>query len=160
MKPLSLSACLAMAATAAAAELKEPAQVASDWNQTIADARQPVLSDGPLGLSAAAPGPLTFRAGAEPRPVRLPRLRRNGDVFEVPLNPPMDPGIQKIIPGSETPPPGAKPWYYRGQKFWLIPIAQSGEEQAAAIGPLLDAPNYRIPPVLPDQQPPGTMPQP
>jgi hypothetical protein len=115
MKPLSLSACLAMAATAAAAELKEPSQVASDWNQTIAAAREPVLTTGPLGLNATAAGPLTFRSGREPRPPRSPRLRRNGDVFEVPLNPPMDPGIQKIIPGNETPPPGAKPWYYRGR---------------------------------------------
>lgn len=66
MKPLSLSACLAMAATAAAAELKEPAQVASDWNKAIADARSPVLSDGPLGLSASGPGAMTFRLESPP----------------------------------------------------------------------------------------------
>jgi hypothetical protein len=148
-----------MAATAAAAELKEPSQVASDWNKTIAAARQPVLSDGPLGLSAAPPGPLTFRSGPEPRPSRSPRLRRNGDVFEVPLNPPMDPGIQKIIPGSETPPPGAKPWYYRGQKFWLIPISEPAVDPASPVGPLYDAPNYRVPQALPDQQPPGAKPK-
>jgi hypothetical protein len=160
MKPLSLSACLAMAATAAAAELKEPSQVASDWNKTIAAARQPVLSDGPLGLSATAPGPLTFHAGAEPRPLRSPRPRRNGDVLEMPPNLQMDPGIQKIIPGGETPPPGAKPWYYRGQKIWLIPISKPDVDPASPVGPLLDAPNYRVPQVLPDHQPPGTKPQP
>lgn len=159
MKPLSLSACLAMAATAAAAELKEPAQVASDWNKTIADARQPVLPDGPLGLSAAAPGPLTFQAGAEPRPPLLPRLRQNGDVLEVPPNLRMDPDMLKMIPDGETPPPGAKPWYYRGQKFWLIPISNPREGHTASESPLYDAPNYRVPHVPPDQQPPGTKPE-
>jgi len=159
MKPLTLSACLAVAATAAAAELKEPSQVASDWNQTIADAREPVLSPGSLGLSATTPGPLTFQSGAEPRPRRSPRLRRNGDVFEVPPNQQLDPGIQKVIPGTDTPPPGAKPWYYRGQKFWLIPVSQPDVDPASPVGPLLDAPNYRVPQVLPDQQPPGTKPK-
>lgn len=148
-----------MAATAAAAELKEPAQVAADWDRTIADARAPVLSDGPLGLSATPPGPLTVRSGAEPRARRSPRLRRNGDVLEVPPNLQLDPGIQKVIPDTDTPPPGAKPWYYRGQKFWIIPISDPDVDPASPVGPLLDAPNYRVPLVLPDQQPPGTNPK-
>jgi hypothetical protein len=148
-----------MAATAAATELKEPSQVAADWDRTIADARAPVLSDGPLGLSATAPGPQTFQSGAEPRPRRAPRPRRNGDVLEVPPDLQMDPGIQKVIPGTGTPPPGAKPWYYRGQKFWLIPISDPDVDPASPAGPLYNAPNYRVPQVLPDQQPPAASPK-
>lgn len=159
MKPLPLSACLAMTAMAAAAELKEPAQVAAGWNQTIADARAPVLSPGSLELTATAPGPLTFQSDLAPRPLQATRPRRNGDVLEVPPNLQMDPGILKIIPDGETPPPGAKPWYYRGQKFWLIPIANPREGHVTSEGPHYDAPNYQVPQVLPDQQPPGAKPQ-
>jgi hypothetical protein len=57
------------------------------------------------------------------------------------------------------PPPGAKPWYYRGQKFWLIPISEPAVDPASPVGPLYDAPNYRVPQALPDQQPPGAKPK-
>jgi hypothetical protein len=155
MKIPHLLASLALSTTASAAELKDPGQVAADWNRTMDEARQPVLAPGQLGLGPAPAGPLDLTPPAVSRP---PRPRRNGDVIEIPPDLRMDPGILKIIPGAETPPRGAKPWYYRGQKFWLIPLTRPGDDEVADPGPRYDAPNYRVPRVLPDQKPPGTKP--
>ncbi len=159
MKTLALSACLAVSTTAGAAEANEPAQVAADWNRMVEEARAPLLSPGLLGLGTSAPGALTVQHGAAPWTPPPPRPRRNGDVLEVPPGLRMDPGIQKIVPDDGMPPPGARPWYYRGQKFWIIPIDRPGEEKAASVGPLYDAPNYRVPMVLPNSQPPGAKPK-
>ncbi|MDB6164881.1 MAG: hypothetical protein JWQ83_21 [Lacunisphaera sp.] len=123
MKHLVLSSCLAVAASAAAADLKDPSQVTADWNKTIGDARQPVLAAGPLGLTAGGPGVITFDPGLARPP---PRRRLNGDVLEVPPGPGNDSRMLKAVPG-EMPPLGAKPWYYRGQKFWIVPIAEEGK---------------------------------
>lgn len=123
MKTLALSACLAVAASTATAGLKDPAVVASDWNQTIAAARAPVLSDGPLGLNAAPPA----SAPTFDPPAKAPRARFKGDVLQVPPGWQLDPGFEHVRPG-ETPPKGAKPWSYRGQKFWIIPIASDGKK--------------------------------
>lgn len=118
MKTLALSACLAVVATTPAAVLKDPAQVAADWNQTIADTRAPVLSDGPLGLTVAPPVLAASPAASLPRP------RFKNDILEVPPGWQIDPKMEHNVPGT-TPPRGAKPWYYRGQKFWIIPIASA-----------------------------------
>ena len=50
------------------------------------------------------------------------RFAPNGDVVEIPSDMIGDSHMVKVVPG-ESPPPGAKPWYYRGEKFWIIPIA-------------------------------------
>lgn len=126
MKTLPWLACLAVTATAFASNPKDPAIVARDWNKAIADARQPMLSPGSLGLSAPRPGTSTFQHEARPPP---PRPRRSGDVVEIPSGMPGDPRMVTVVPG-EMPPPGAKPWYYRGQKYWLIPIATSDGAKA------------------------------
>lgn len=126
MKTLALSACLAVASTAVGADLKDPAEVAGDWNKTIADARTPVLSVGPLGLTATPPtSPLilpTTPLILSVAPARRPLFRN--DVLSPPHGWEIDPKMERIVPG-EMPPKGAKPWYYRGQKFWIIPIASA-----------------------------------
>lgn len=141
MKNLTLSACLAVAATASATEMKDPEEVAGEWNQTIEAAREPVLPAEPLGLTATTQrsiplpsGPIQRIQGSggieplydAPRGTAPEsRIRRNGDVLEIPQDLPIDPRFVRIVPGSDKPPPDAKPWYYRGQKSWLIPIASA-----------------------------------
>ncbi len=126
MKPLSLLACLAVAATASAADLKDPAVVADDWSKTIEQARTPMLSPGPLGPNVSDAGATILPRGATPPP---PRRQLNGDVVEVPANMTDDSRMVKVVPG-ESPPPGAKPWVYRGEKFWIVPIAAPVEPKA------------------------------
>jgi hypothetical protein len=128
MNRLPLVACLAVATTAASADPKDPSIVAGDWRQTIEEARQPMLSPGLLGLRANQADPVKLQSAPTPAPSRL---RRNGDVVEVPSDWSGDSRMVKVAPG-ETPPRGAKPWYYRGQKFWIIPIA--GEDGTKADG--------------------------
>ena len=119
MKTLALSASLAVIATAAIAELKDPAEVAADWNDTIERAQGPMLPSGALGLTATPPASrLDFSPRATP-PVH--HVRPNGDGLEVPPGWQLDPKMLHGTP-DDKPPPGAKPWYYRGQKYWLIPI--------------------------------------
>ena len=43
MNKLALLASLAVAASAAAADLKDPAQVLHDWDNTVAQTREPAL---------------------------------------------------------------------------------------------------------------------
>jgi hypothetical protein len=117
MKTLALSACLAVTVMVAV-ELKDPAAVAADWDKTIAEAHEPVLASGTLG-STATGVPAVNLLPPENTPGK--GLRFKNDVREIPPGWQIDPKILHGAPNA-TPPPGAKPWYYRGQKYWLIPI--------------------------------------
>lgn len=104
MKTPTLLASFAVAATASAAELKDPAEVAREWNESSAN--PPAFS--------AEPGP----AGT----IDVPKL-----------NPDRARPFPRIRPNRETSPWGSIP----RDKIY-------------------DAPNYRVPDVLPDNMPPGT----
>jgi hypothetical protein len=61
MHKFAFFASLAANAVASPSALTDPAQVAADWHKTFEAARQPILSPGPLGLTASGPGTLAFR---------------------------------------------------------------------------------------------------
>ena len=122
MKTLVLSACLVASPLAVTDEPKDPAQVAAGWKNNVDQALAPLLAKGPLGLTVAGSPQPGSPHDMAPRPARSHRTRQNGDGLEIPPGVLIDPGILKIVPDNGTPPPGAKPWFYRGQKFWLIPI--------------------------------------
>ena len=127
MKPLVLPACFAVAAVAATAALTNPAQVAAEWNKTFEEASKPLLTPGRLGLEVTPPKPSLVEPSTSPG---NRRARLHGDVSEVLPGWQLDP---KFLHGkqSDTPPPGAKPWYYRGEKFWIVPIAADAVPDAA-----------------------------
>jgi hypothetical protein len=108
MNTHALLASFAVAATVAAAELKDPAEVARQFNE----AGKPAL---PLGGSAD--------------------LRASGDFLNSPL--PRPDSSARLTPKSKR--PSLVP-------YWG-PIPRDK---------IYDAPNYRVPEVLPDNMPPGT----
>ena len=119
-----LLASIAVAAMASAAELKDSSEVARNWaeNTTVL----PQLT-GNLSLRAQiAPPPLASWpiSISDCWPAATPsRTYRNGDVLEVPSGQDAGKGFLLMAPDGDKLPPGAKPWKYRGQTFWLIPIA-------------------------------------
>jgi hypothetical protein len=125
MKTPHLLASLAVAATAVAAGLRYPAEVAREWSEHAI--QLPPRTDN-LSLHGTTTPPLQAVGPMRlPAPLQLPRL--NGDVLEV--NPKVFPDQRMILAvPNETPPKGAKPWYYRGQKYWLIPIAASATSES------------------------------
>jgi len=131
MKSLALLASLFVAAAASAVDLKSPDDVAREWNQAVGTSSASVVPD-----SLLATGPLTTMniqsLESSPRVPTTPAqsvrsgLHRkqiiNGEVLIAGDAALRDSKMVHIAPG-ETPPPGAKRWEYRGQEFWLIPIA-------------------------------------
>lgn len=136
MKIPHLLASLAVAATAVAAVLKDSSEVARAWEENTFVAFPPRTLN--LGLQAQIVHPAPYAAwpviisdcwSYKPRvpdPREKFKLRRNGDVLEMPSALNFDEGFLKIVPDGVKLPPGAKPWDYRGQEFWLIPIASGG----------------------------------
>lgn len=121
MKRLFLPLCCA-AVAASAVELKSPAEVALEWNQTVEQAREAAhASDNLIGHSTA----LTPKRTESPRPVisfppppgtdRIP-----GPRYDAPSH-----RRSKKIPHDR--PPGALPWEYNGQTYWLVPLAPGNE---------------------------------
>ena len=108
MNPAPLFASLTVAAAAvAAADLKNPATVAESWADTIDQARASISV--PTGLvaqtraKAVAPDP---PADLTEPPVTL---------YDAPRHP-----APRVLPDNL--PPGAKPWPYGDQIYWIVPL--------------------------------------
>jgi hypothetical protein len=122
MRPLAVYACL-VATTVLAADLKDPATVAREWNDTIQQPLpspvSPTLSGQVAALAPPAPqAPLTFDVEQRPAPPSrrsdIPRLHP-GPRYDLPSRPP----IRRQPPEI---PESAIPWLYRDQTYWLVPL--------------------------------------
>ncbi len=116
MKTLLLLAPLALAATVAAADLKEPATVARDWNRAVKENPPPLVAD--LGLRATNPPASAFQVWP---PTETPEWnpRKNPAPFSPLIRPP---GYQ-----DGPAPRGAKPYQFNGETYWLIPILENAD---------------------------------
>lgn len=128
MKKPHLLACFAVAATAAAADLKDHALVAREFNE----AAKPTLPlVGPADLRAASA--ITDRP--LPRPEgsfqSAPKSKRNPQLPWGPI--PRDkiydaPHYRESGELPDNMPPGSKLWRYGGQDYYLIPLIPSREK--------------------------------
>lgn len=112
MKSLFWPACLAVATTASAVELKSPAEVAREWKRTVEEA--PMLAVAPdASLREQCPPPPAFSIrGTDPRPAWDPK--RGPSPFDL-----------RIVPDPLRPqhrPRGAKPYEFNGEIYWLVPL--------------------------------------
>jgi hypothetical protein len=128
MKTPHLLASFAVAATASAADLKHPDEVAREWNESVA-ASTPVT--GNLSLLEPSKSPLRIVGPSPARPARdkskdliaapqwgpIPRER----IYDAPNY-----RVPEVLPDNM--PPGAKAWEYGGQTYWLIPLIPSREK--------------------------------
>jgi hypothetical protein len=116
MKRLFLPVCCA-AVAASAAELKHPAEIARAWDRTVEEAKQPVVSSTLSGQTITPPklaeAPPVFFSTTQP-PALSPA--QPGPRYDAPGLP-----RQRKLPHDR--PAGAKPWEYRGETYWLIPLA-------------------------------------
>ena len=126
MKTPHLLASFAVAATAAAADLKDPAEVAREFNE----AAKPTLSlAGPADLRAASAitdKPLTRPDGLfRPAPRKLPAVPwgpiPRDKIYDAPNY-----RVPEVLPDNM--PPGSKVWRYGGQDYYLIPLIPSREK--------------------------------
>jgi hypothetical protein len=128
MKTPHLLASFAVAATAAAADLKDPAEVAREFNE----ATKPALPlAGPADLRASsdiADKPLTRTDGffrVSPKPERkslvpwgpIPRDK----IYDAPNY-----RVPEVLPDNM--PPGTKEWKYGGGTYYLLPLIPSREK--------------------------------
>jgi hypothetical protein len=124
MKTPHLLASFAVAATVSAADLKDPATVAREWNETAA--QSPVLLTEDLSLKGqTAPVPRI------PAPSIIVDARKSTRRSN-----PLAPGDSARLPESlyDAPnyrapeklpnnrPRGAVPWEYNGEVYWLVPL--------------------------------------
>jgi hypothetical protein len=126
MKTPHLLASFAVAATAAAADLKDPAEVAREFNE----AAKPTLPlAGPADLRAPSvitDKPLTRTDGFfRPAPRKLPPVPwgpiPRDKVYDAPNY-----RVPEVLPDNM--PPGSKVWRYGGQDYYLIPLIPSREK--------------------------------
>ncbi len=118
MKRLFLPVCFAAVAVSAA-ELKHPAEIARDWDRIVEEAKQSVVSSTLSGQTT-----------------NTPKLSEAPPVFFYPAQPstlsPAQPGPRYDAPGHQRHrqlphdrPAGAKPWDYKGETYWLVPLTPS-----------------------------------
>jgi|GEM_PF-1174129 len=128
MKTPHLLASLAVAATAAAADLKDPVEVAREFNE----AAKPTLPlAGPADLRASsviADKPLTrpagfFRSATKPERKSLVSW---GPIPRDKISDAPNYRVPEVLPDNM--PPGSKVWRYGGQDYYLIPLIPSREK--------------------------------
>ena len=116
MKTLPLFACLAVTAAASAADLKDPAVMANEWNKAIEQAREPAAAFPNLKEQSAAlvttPLQRIFEA-PPPAPAFSPD--RHSPSLDAPHE-----RNSRFQPDKM--PRGAKPWHYGDQTFWIVPL--------------------------------------
>ncbi len=121
MQRLFLLVCCA-AVAASAVELKSPAEVALEWNKTVEQAREAAqASDNLIGHSTAfvpKPSDSPLPVISFPPPPGTDSMP--GPRYDAPSH-----RRTKKIPHDR--PPGAMPWEYNGQTYWLVPLAPHGE---------------------------------
>jgi hypothetical protein len=115
MKLALLTASLATAVVASAAELKDPDAVALDWKNSVALA--PLITVPEPGLRNQVQPPPVFseRSYQQQLPLWDPRpAPAESSPFDGIIRPPdYDPKRQ---------PKGAKPYQFKGDTYWLIPL--------------------------------------
>lgn len=126
MKTPHLLASFAVAATAATADLKDPAQVAREFNE----AAKPTLPlAGPADLrasSAIADKPLARPDGfSRPAPKKLPPVPwgpiPRDRIYDAPNY-----RVPEVLPDNM--PPGTKEWKYGGGTYYLLPLIPAREK--------------------------------
>jgi hypothetical protein len=124
MKTTPLLASFAVAATVTAADLKDPATVAREWNDTAVQSPAPLTGDlslkgqtAPVSRIPAAPIIIyesrSNRRSNPPAPrdsSRLPESLYDAPNYRVP----------EKLPNNR--PRGAVPWEYNGEVYWLVPL--------------------------------------
>jgi len=125
MKTPQLLASFAVAATAAAADLKDSAAVAQHWKENTVGVHAPLtwdLSLKALSTTTTLPTWPVFVSDCWPAPKSpSPEISR-----PEPLIDPPGYHIPKVLPNDL--PRGAKPWEYGGQTYWIIPLVPSREK--------------------------------
>jgi hypothetical protein len=136
MKTPHLLVSFAVAATASAAELKDPAEVARDWNRSIAES---ALVTGSMSLREIPavpprrdPETPTFPLLRDKPPEQFqppPWSKRAPRDKPAPREPLIDsPSYRIPDPLPNDLPRGTKPWEYGGQKYWIVPLIPSREK--------------------------------
>jgi hypothetical protein len=115
MKPALLAACFATAAGASAAELKDSAIVAREWEKTIAEA--PMIKATPPGLSNQVQAPPVFPERTFEEMPRLNPKAKSSDRHPFGDGPLRPPEYDK-----DGHPRGAKPYRFNDDTYWLIPL--------------------------------------
>jgi hypothetical protein len=127
MKTAHLLASFAVAVTASAADLKDPATVAKEWSDHVAQFQRSTAGD--LGLSNQAvmlsPDRVHRAAGDFSAVPRFrgaamnvaPTLR----LYDAPIT-----KAPKNLPNNR--PRGAVPWEYNGEVHWRVPSSPSAKE--------------------------------
>jgi hypothetical protein len=124
MKTPHLLASFAVAATVSAADLKDPAQVAREWNEAVAQSAPPAwTSDLSLRGTTAISEQPARTYGQLPKPIRRtqPKAAPRERLYDAPGY-----RIPETLP--QDMPPGSKPWQYGGQTYWLMPLIPSREK--------------------------------
>ncbi len=114
MKPALLAASLATCAVASAAELKDPAAVALEWQNLVAQA--PAIRAPQTGLRhQVQPPPIFPERAFQETPLWEPKAKKpEANPFgDGPLRPPDD---------KNGHPRGAKPYKFKDDTYWLIPL--------------------------------------
>lgn len=113
MKTPHLLASFAVAATAAAANVKDSTEVAREWNETIVQSSPPLTGDLSLRGSMATQSPGANPWATPPAPRANPILRE--ELLDAPGY-----RVPDKLPNDR--PRGAIPWEYNGQVYWLVPL--------------------------------------
>ncbi|HVT71548.1 MAG TPA: hypothetical protein VHD61_00300 [Lacunisphaera sp.] len=117
MKAPLLLALSAVTAVAASADLKDPAQVALDWNTTANEARRPLVDLLDLKAQVADqryPGLNQAFAPEGPKGPR-PTVAPPPQLFDAPASPSRPDPLNAL-------PRGSKRWQFNGADYWLVPL--------------------------------------
>jgi hypothetical protein len=126
MKSPHLLASFAVAVTASAADLKDPAEVAREFNEA-AKLALPLVGPADLRASSViADKPLTHTHGfSRGAPRKLPPVPwgpiPRDRIYDAPNY-----RVPDVLPDNL--PPGSKLWRYGGQDYYLIPLIPSREK--------------------------------
>jgi hypothetical protein len=137
MKTPHLLASFAVAATAAAADLKDSAQVAREWNETVAKSAAPPSWTSDLSLRGTTAMPERSTGVDRAALLRAQRDKSKGPFRMPPWNQPTprEPLYDAPGPGHRVPevlpdnmPPGTKEWKYGGGTYYLLPLIPAREK--------------------------------
>lgn len=126
MKTPHLLASFAVAATAVAADFKDPSEVVRNWQENTYVGHSPLTWDLSLRRQTMVP-PLysswpvymsdCWPAPKPPAPPRNP-LQLDAPRYRAP----------EVLSNNLPMPRGAKPWLYGGQTYWVMPLIPSREK--------------------------------
>jgi len=134
MKTPHLLVSFAVAATAAAADFKDPAAVARTWDDRLVQSPPPLTDNLSLRAQAtpALPPPpgqiVSSNCWGTAKPDLLePLLETPSRLRESLIDAPRY-RVPEVLPNNVPMPRGAKPWLYGGQTYWVLPLIPSREK--------------------------------